>query len=73
MSNNPAFCVGQTVIATGSYGFHLTLGKSYVITCIQPEEVTPTFTWPEYVQVQGDHGQKVTGHAHRFRPIEPLA
>ena len=64
------FEVGQSVVATGSYNWLLTEGKQYVVTGHQPEEYTPTFTWPAYVTVIGDSGKPVTGHTQRFRALK---
>lgn len=66
----PTFEVGETVIATGSYMHQITEGKEYTVTRVTPEEVTPTFTWPEYITVVGNFGTPVTGHAHRFKSKE---
>lgn len=63
------FKVGQRVTATGSYGWRLTAGKEYEVTDVTPEEVTPHFTFPEYVTVIGDDGRPVTGHTHRFKAV----
>lgn len=60
--------VGETVIATGGYSWHLTKGREYVVTKYEPEFRDTNFTWPAYVTVIGDSGKPVTGHAHRFAP-----
>lgn len=69
MTEESVFSVGQVVVATGSYCWHLTEGKKYTVVDYQPRQVGPTFTWPAYVTVIGDSGKKVTGHTHRFRPL----
>lgn len=61
------FVVGQTVIATRSYGHSLTEGKTYVVTKFEPEFRDTNFTWPAYVTVIGDFGKPVTGHSYRFK------
>lgn len=66
------FSIGQKVIATGSYNWLLTKGKEYIVTKFEPESYTDIFTWPDYVTVIGDNGKPVTGHAHRFKPIESI-
>ncbi len=63
------FEVGQKVIATGSYGWLLTEGKTYEVVDYAPAWYMGSgFTWPAYVTVIGDSGKPVSGHAHRFRP-----
>lgn len=70
MPSEPEFEVGQIVEATGSYNWRLTRGKRYIVIGVEPELVTPTFTFPVYVTVIGDSGQPVTGHAYRFRAVD---
>lgn len=69
MSKAPVFVVGQVVEATGSYMHQITKGKLYTVTGYTPEDYTPTFTWPAYVEVVGDFGKKVSGHTHRFKAL----
>ena len=64
-----AFVIGQEVIATCDYMHQITEGKRYVVTGITPRLVTPTFTFPEYVEVVGDFGTPVSGHTHRFKAV----
>lgn len=68
------FAVGDKVIAVsnGSYNWLLTEGKEYTVVKYEPPHRDPTFTWPAYVTVLGDHGKPVTGHAHRFKHKEIL-
>lgn len=70
--NEPIFTVGQKVIATGSYNWLLTEGKEYVVIDYSPSvsDTNAAFTWPAYVTVIGDSGKPVTGHTHRFKPME---
>lgn len=68
-TKDPVFQVGQNVVATGGYNWHLTKGKQYKVIDYTAECVTETFTWPVYVTVIGDAGKPVTGHAHRFRAL----
>lgn len=63
------FTVGQRVQATCSYMYSLTEGKEYTVVGYADRLVTPTFTFPPYVTVIGDHGKPVTGHTNRFRAI----
>ena len=62
----PVFVVGDVVIATGTYMHQITEGMEYIVTDYQPQDYTPTFTWPAYVTVIGNFGTPVTGHTHRF-------
>lgn len=67
------FKVGDKVIATqaiGGYQYHLTPGKVYTVTNFQPQNVTPNFTFPEYVSVIGNMGKEVTAHTYRFQLAE---
>lgn len=70
MSKEPAFEVGQVVVATGSYNWLLTEGKQYTVVKYEPEFRDTNFTWPAYVTVIGDSGKRVTGHTHRFRALK---
>jgi hypothetical protein len=60
------FTAGQRVKAVSDYAYQVTEGKEYTVVEFIPKQVTPTFTWPEYVTVISDNGKEVTGHAHRF-------
>jgi hypothetical protein len=59
--------VGQVVIAHGRSYPGLTEGKEYTVVGYQPRDVGPSFTFPPYITVMGDHGSRVTAHCHRFR------
>lgn len=61
------FEIGQRVVATCNYMHQITEGKEYVVTGYTPRLVTPTFTWPAYVEVTGNFGTPVSGHTHRFK------
>ena len=66
----PIFEIGETVVATGSYGYTLTEGKQYTVVDYQPAVQVENFTWPIYVTVIGDFGKPVTGHDYRFRSMK---
>ena len=70
-AKQPAFEVGETVVATGSYNWLLTEGKQYTVIKYEEELRGGAFTWPAYVTVVGDNGRPVSGHSHRFRPLLP--
>jgi hypothetical protein len=59
--------VGQALIAYGRPYPGLTEGKEYTVVRYEPRHGTPTFMWPPYITVIGDHGKPVTAHCHRFR------
>jgi hypothetical protein len=64
------FELGQVVVAVGSYCHSLTEGKEYTVVEYTAPVVSPTFTWPAYVTVVGDLGERVTAHTYRFKPLE---
>lgn len=64
------FKEGQVIEAVGSYCHSITKGKKYVVLEYTPPVTTPTFTWPAYVTVLGDLGERVTAHTYRFKPLE---
>lgn len=61
---------GDTVICRNANGYYFTVGKEYEVLRYDPEyydKDTPAgFTWPAYVQVRDDEGNKAYAHAHRF-------
>lgn len=63
------FEMGDKVRATCSYMHQIVEGKEYVVTGYTPRLVTPTFTWPAYVEVLGDFGKPVSGHTYRFAKV----
>lgn len=63
---NPVFKAGDKVICTGSRGYCFTTNKEYTVLSYEPVNPMPTFTWPAYVEVEDDYGQKVHCHASRF-------
>lgn len=67
------FKVGQEVLAVGATGGGITAGRRYTVVDVEPELVTPTFTWPEYTTVIGDDGRPCTGHSHRFQEVSDAA
>lgn len=57
---------GDTAVCTASRGYLFTTGKEYVVEDYQPKHHDINFTWPAYVQVVDDCGEKVWCHANRF-------
>ena len=64
---DPVFEKGDKVTPEYSSGYHLTMGKVYVVVTYDPPFSEETFTWPAYVQFQDDRGKLVTAHARRFK------
>ena len=64
------FTIGQKIKAVASFGWRLTSGAEYEVVDVIERLVTPTFTFPEYVIVRDDFGNKISCHTHRFRAIE---
>jgi hypothetical protein len=69
------FTIGQKVIATGrldGYRNHLTEGKEYTVTQYEPSYPSdlPNFTWPAYVFVTSDNGERLGAHTYRFKPVK---
>ena len=64
---DPTFKKGDKVTPAYSSGYHLTMGKVYVVVSYDPPFSEETFTWPAYVQFQDDHGRIATAHARRFK------
>jgi hypothetical protein len=63
------FKPGQRVVVLCNY-MSLTQGKVYTVKEYIPRSVHPTFTFPPYLTVWDDSGKLVTGHDHRFKPLE---
>ena len=64
---DPTFKVGDKVTPVYSSGYHLTMGKVYVVVAYDPPFSEETYTWPAYVQIHDDSGRLVTAHARRFK------
>ena len=58
---------GDKVTPVYSSGYHLTMGKVYVVVTYDPPFSEEIFTWPAYVQIHDDLGILVTAHARRFK------
>ena len=61
------FKTGDKVTPVYSSGYHLTMGKVYVVVTYDPPFSEETFTWPAYVEVIDDRGKCVVAHARRFK------
>ena len=66
---DPVFKPGDKVSPNYSSGYHLTLGKAYVVVKYDPPFREVLFTWPAYVQIHDDRGKLATAHARRFKPV----
>ena len=66
---DPVFNVGDKVTPNYSSGYHLTLGKAYVVVSYDPPYPDENFTWPAYVQIHDDRGKLATAHARRFELV----
>lgn len=66
---DPVFKAGDKVTPNYTSGYHLTMGKVYVVVSYDPPFHEETFTWPAYVQIHDDRGVLVTAHARRFKPV----
>ena len=64
---DPTFKVGDKVTPAYSSGYHLTMGKVYVVVSYDPPFSEETFLWPAYVQFHDDLGKLTTAHARRFK------
>lgn len=64
---DPMFVVGDKVTPVYSSGYHLTMGKVYVVVDYDPPFPDENFTWPAYVQFHDDLGRLATAHARRFK------
>ena len=65
--SDPVFKKGDKVTPVYSSGYHLTMGKVYVVVSYDPPFSEEAFTWPAFVQLHDDHGRFVTAHARRFK------
>ena len=65
--SDPVFKVGDKITPLYTSGYHLTLGKVYVVVSYDPPFSEETFTWPAYVQFHDDLGRLTTAHARRFK------
>ena len=65
----PVFNVGDKITPNYSSGYHLTMGKVYVVVKYDPPFSEDFFTWPAYVQIHDDRGKLSTAHARRFKPV----
>ena len=66
---DPVFNVGDKVSPNYTSGYHLTMGKVYVVVSYAPPFHEENFTWPAYVQIHDDRGKLVTAHARRFELV----
>ena len=64
---DPVFEKGDKVTPLYSTGYHLTMGKVYVVVTCDPPFSEEIFMWPAYVQIHDDLGRLVTAHARRFK------
>ena len=64
---DPVFEKGDKVTPLYSTGYHLTMGKVYVVVSYDPPFSEETFMWSAYVQIHDDLGRLVTAHARRFK------
>ena len=69
VTTDPVFNVGDKVSPVYTSGYHLTMGKVYVVVSYDPPYSEETFTWPAYVEIHDDRGVLVTAHARRFELI----
>ena len=65
---DPVFKPGDKVTPVYTSGYHLTMGKVYVVVKYESSFCEETFTWPAYVQFHDDLGRLATAHARRFKP-----
>lgn len=64
------FTVGQEVRAVATRGlWRFTEGSVYTVVGVIPRACTPTFTYPEYVIVLDDYGDRCWCHTYRFQAI----
>ena len=64
---DPVFKKGDRFTPLYTSGYHLTMGKVYVVVAYDPPFSEETFTWSAYVQFHDDLGKLATAHAHRFK------
>ena len=61
------FKKGDKVTPVYTSGYHLTMGKVYVVVTYDPPFSEETFSWPAYVETHDDLGRLTTAHARRFK------
>ena len=62
---------GTKVVCHDNSNYHnLTRGKTYEVVDYQPSRRVDWFTWPAYVGVVDDYGDRTYGHAHRFVEVD---
>ena len=64
------FADGQQVRAAMSHGWTITEGGLYTVVETIPRNVTPHFTFPEYVIVLDDAGKRCACHTYRFKALD---
>ena len=64
---DPVLKKGDKVTPVYTSGYHLTMGKVYVVVSYDPPFPEEIFTWPAYVQFHDDLGKLATAHARRFK------
>lgn len=64
---DPVFKPGDKVTPVYTSGYHLTMGKVYVVVSYDPPFHEEVFTWPAYVETHDDSGRLATAHARRFK------
>ena len=67
--SDPVFEKGDKVTPLYTSGYHLTMGKVYVVVAYDPPFSEEIFTWPAYVETHDDRGVLVTAHARRFELV----
>lgn len=69
MMTEPVFSVGDKVTPNYLSGYHLTMGKVYVVVSYDPPFPEENFTWPAYVEFHDDRGKLAVAHARRFEKV----
>ena len=64
---DPVFKKGDRVKPVYTSGYHLSMGKVYVVVSYDPPFSEETFTWPAYVETHDDRGTLIVAHARRFK------
>ena len=64
---DPVFKKGDKVTPEYSSGYHLTMGKVYVVVSYDPPFPEEIFTWSAYVETHDDRGTLIVAHARRFK------
>lgn len=67
---DPVFEVGDVVVSVCSGKRSLTRGKQYVVVKYEPRFPDTYFTWPAYVTVVDDDGNRTAYHTYRFKKVE---